>query len=67
MPRVGMSTIRYSCSVFTCAFRVNFSLSFPRKRLQWEKNHCDMFGCNNDRLSSERYTVEFFFLPEKRA
>ena len=33
----GMSTIRYTRSVFTRAFRANFSLSFPRKRLQWEK------------------------------
>ena len=33
----GMSTIRYTRSVFTRAFRANFSLSFHRKRLQWEK------------------------------
>ena len=33
----GMSTIRYSRSVFTRAFRANFSLRFLRKRLQWEK------------------------------
>ena len=29
----GMSAIRYTRSVFTRAFRANFSLSFPRKRL----------------------------------
>ena len=29
----GMSTIRYTRSVFTRAFRPNFSLSFARKRL----------------------------------
>ena len=29
----GMSTTRYTRSVFTRAFRANFSLSFPRKRL----------------------------------
>ena len=33
----GMSTSQYTRSVFTRAFRANFSLSFPRKRLQWEK------------------------------
>ena len=33
MPRGGMSTIRYTRSVFTRAFLANFSLSFPRKRL----------------------------------
>ena len=30
---VGISTIRYIPSVFTRAFRANFSISFPRKRL----------------------------------
>ena len=30
---VGMSTIRYSRSVFTRAFLTNFSLSFPGKGL----------------------------------
>ena len=38
MPR-GRSTIRYTRSVFTRAFRANFSLSFPR---------------NNDRLFPEK-------------
>ena len=36
MPRGGgadMSRIRYARSVFTRAFRANFSSSFPRKRL----------------------------------
>ena len=32
----GMSTIRYTPSVFTGTFQANFSLRFPRKRLQWE-------------------------------
>ena len=32
-----MSTIRYTRSVFTYNFWANFSLHFPRKRLQWEK------------------------------
>ena len=33
----GTSTIRYTHLVFMRAFRANFSLSFPRKRLLWEK------------------------------
>ena len=33
----GMSTIRYTSPVFTRGFRANFSLSFPRKRLYWQK------------------------------
>ena len=31
------STIRYTYLVFMRAFRANFFLSFPRKRLLWEK------------------------------
>ena len=33
----GISTIRYTRSVFTRPFPANFSLSFPRKRLWWER------------------------------
>ena len=33
----GMSKIRYTRSVFTRALQASFSLSFPRKRLHWEK------------------------------
>ena len=33
----GISTIRYTRSVFTRAFRANLSLRFPGKRLQREK------------------------------
>ena len=36
MPRVHENNPIYSL-VFTRAFRANFSLSFPTKRLQWEK------------------------------
>ena len=31
------STIRYTYLVFMRAFRANFSLSFPRNRLLWER------------------------------
>ena len=55
----GMSTIRYTRSVFTRAFRANFSVSFPRKN-----NGCAVFGCNNDRLFPEKYTVKFSFCPK---
>ena len=33
MPRGGMSAIRYTRSVITPAFRANFFLSFPRKKI----------------------------------
>ena len=54
----------YSLSICTRAFWANFSLSFPRKRLQWGKKIVvPVFGCNNERLFSR----EVLFLPEKRA
>ena len=37
MPRGHELDPIYTRSVFTRAFRANFSLSFARKRLQWEK------------------------------
>ena len=61
----GMNMIRYIRSVFTCAFRANVYLTFPRKRLSSEKKDCcAMFGCNNDRLFPKKYTVKFSFCPK---
>ena len=56
-----MSTIRNTRSVHTRAFRANFSLSFPRKDCNGKKDRCALFGCNNDRLFPEKYTVKFSF------
>ena len=40
----GMSTIRYTRSVFTRAFRANFSLSSPKKKIVMsEKDRCAVF------------------------
>ena len=47
----GMSSIQYTRSGFTRAFRANFPLSFPRKKI--------VIG--NDRLFREKYTVTFSF------
>ena len=61
----GMSTIRYTRSVFTRAFWANLSLSFPRNDCNGEKkDRCGVFGCKNDRLFPEKYTVKFSFCPE---
>ena len=47
----GMSTVRYIRSVFTPAFRANFSLRFLEKDCNGKnKDRCAVFGCNNDRL-----------------
>ena len=61
----GMSTIQYTRSVFTRAFRANFSLSSSRKKIvMGKKDRCAVFGCNNDRLFTEKYTVKFSFCPK---
>ena len=36
--------------VFSALFGTFFLKSFLRIRLSWEKDHCTVFGCNNDRL-----------------
>ena len=41
----GMSTILYTHSVFMRAVKANFS----QKKLEMgKKDHCAVFGCNND-------------------
>ena len=52
----------YSLSIYTRAFRANFSLSFPRKKIVvGKRDRCGAFGCNNDCLFPEKYTVKFSF------
>ena len=53
----------YSLSIYA-RFSGQFFLRFHRKRLQWEKkNRCAVFGCDNDRLFFDKYTVKFSFCP----
>ena len=49
-----------SLSIYA-GFSSQFFVSFPRKRLLWEKDHCAVFGCNNDRFFPEKYTLKFSF------
>ena len=60
----GMITIRYTRSVFTCAFRANFFLDLLEKDCNGKKDLCAVFGCNNDRLFPEKYTLKFSFCPK---
>jgi len=63
----GMSSIQYTRSGFTLAFRANFSFSFPRKKIViGKKDRCAVFGCNNDRLFPEKYTAKFSLCPKAR-
>ena len=49
----------------TRTFWANFSLSFPRKKIvMGKKDRCVMFGCNNDHLFPEKYTVSSLFAPK---
>ena len=60
-----MSAIRYTLPAFTRAFRGNFTLSFPRKKiLMGKKDRCAVFECTNDRLFPEKYIVKFSFYPK---
>ena len=52
-------------SVFTRAFRGNFFFKFSWKKIvMGKKDRCAVFGCNNDRLFPEKYTVKFSFCPK---
>ena len=68
----GMSTIRYTRSVFTRAFQF-FALFAPiyffkfslEKDCMGKKDRCAVFRCNNDLLFfPEKYTVKFSFCPK---
>ena len=62
-----MSTIRYTHSVFTRAFLANmffFKVSQKKIVMGKKKDRCAVFGCNNDRLYPEKYTVKFSFCPK---
>ena len=62
MPRGHEHDPIFSLSIYTRAFRDNFSLSFPRKKIvMGKKDRCALFGCNNDCLFPEKYTVKFSF------
>ena len=53
--------IRYTRSLFTHAFRANFYVSSPRKKIvMGKKDSCAVFGRSNDHLFPEKYTVKFF-------
>ena len=35
-----------------------------KKMVMGKKDRCAVFGCNNDRLFPEKYTVKFSFCPK---
>ena len=40
--------------------------SFPEKDCNGKKARCTVFGCNNDRLFPEKYTVSSLFAQKAR-
>ena len=60
----AMCTIRYTRSLFTRAFRANLRKVFLEKERSGKKDRCTVFGCNNDCLFLEKYTVKFSFCPK---
>ena len=55
----GMSTIRYTSIIIYA----RFSGQFFQKMIV---NDCAVYGCNDDRLFPEKYTLKFPFPPPKR-
>ena len=60
----AMCTIRYTRSLFTRAFRANLLKVFLEKDCNGKKDRCAVFGCNNNRLFLEKYTMKFSFCPK---
>ena len=64
----GISKIQYTQVSMYAGFLSQFFLKvFLEIDCNGKKDRCAVFGCNNDRLFPEKYTVKFSFLPEKRA
>ena len=58
-----MSTIRYTRIDINIYVRFSGQL-FLKKIVIRKKDLCDVFGCNNDRLFPEKYTLKFSFGPK---
>ena len=44
--------------------RALFGPIFLEKDCNGKKDRCTVFGCNNDRLFAEKYTLKFSFCPK---
>ena len=64
MPR-GMSTIRYTRISIHARFSGQFLFKFSQKKIViGKKDRCAVFGCNNDGLFPEKYTLKLSFGPK---
>ena len=53
----------YSLSIYV-RFSGQFFLDLLEKDCNGKKDRCAVFGCNNDRLFPEKYTLKFSFCPK---
>ena len=51
----------YSLSIYV---RFSGQLDLLEKDCNVKKDRCAVFGCNNDRLFPEKYTLKFSFCPK---
>ena len=66
MGRPGeMNTIRYTRFSIYARFSGKFFFKFSLKKIVMGKKHRRaVFGCNNDRVFPEKYTLMFCFCPK---
>lgn len=63
----GMSTIQYTRIGNYARFlgQLFFIDKFSQKKIvKGKKDRCALFGCNNDHLFAEKYTLKFCFFTE---
>ena len=66
MPRGHEDDPMYSLSIYA-RFSGQFFFTFSQKKnVMGKKDRCAVFGCNNDRLFPEKYTMKFSFCPISR-
>ena len=54
----------FSLSIYA-RFSGQFFFTFSKKKnVMGKKDRCAVFGCNNDRLFPEKYTMKFSFCPK---
>ena len=64
MPRAHEHDPIYLLSIYT-HFLGQFFFKFSQKKIvMGKKDRCAMFGCNNDHLFPEKYTVSSLFAPK---
>ena len=63
MPRGHEDDLRHSHQYLRALFELIFRV-FLGKDCNGRKDGCAVFGCNNDRLFPEKYTLKFSFCPK---